>query len=164
MSETANPNPLREVFETVASLQALLDEEIARGRAQTEHFTKLDVGATLSYAQARAGFTARLGTLEAELGTRVAAAATALGLAGFDMDDVRRVLPGPGGELAAALGRLSGAAAVIRRQDALNHLLAARARACVSGWLRALTGAPAAYDRQGVARGVPRLSTSRQVA
>lgn len=157
-------HPLAEVVNTVASLQKLLDDELVRARTQTEDFTRLDVDATLSYAEARTGFTNRLSVLEGELAGHIGAAASALGVSGFDLDEVRRLVPGPGAELALALARLGETAAAVRRQDALNNLLAARARACVSGWLRALTGAPAAYDRHGAARGLARFSTSTRVA
>jgi hypothetical protein len=148
---------------TLSDLLLLLEEELVRGRAQTTRLTELDGPAAQDYARARAVFTARLAAGEAKLLEQVAAGAKEMGLATFELVEIERKYPLPGARLILKLQALTRTASAVRRQDATNLELTTRARACVTGWLRALTGPPAAYTRRGAIEELPAFSTAVRV-
>ena len=156
-------DPFREVREVLGRLFTALAGEIERGRKQTLRLTALDAEAALEYVRARTCFTQKLAELEGELGARVAEAARALGLATFEVAELARRYPEPGRRLAESLASVRAAAAAVKRQDALNRLLAERARACVTAWLTALAGPAASYDRRGSARDLASFATAVRV-
>lgn len=153
-------DPFTKVCEVLGRLDEALRAEIARAQTQTARLTALDAEAALSYARERAAFTQQLAGLEQELAARVGETARALGLATFEVTDLLRRYPEPARRLADGLASVRAQAATLRRHDMLNRLLADRARACVSAWLTALTGPPAAYDRRGAARDLGGFATT----
>jgi hypothetical protein len=155
---------LQEIDETLSDLLGLLEEELGRARAQTARLAALDGPAAFEYARSRETFTIRLAAHEARLLEQVGEAAQALGMSSFEVSEIRRRFPEPGARLFLKLAALGRAAAALRGQDARNLHLAGRARACVTGWLRALTGPAAAYTRRGAAQALPAFSTAVRVA
>lgn len=153
-----------EIEATLAELLALVQGELRRAEQQTQGLTALDAEAAFGYARARGTFTAALAAGNARLVDQVRSACHALAIPVFDPVQIERRQPGAGQRLTAQLRALAEASATLRRRDHLNVQLATRARACVTAWLRALTGSPAAYDRQGAARELPTFSTAGRVA
>ena len=153
-----------DIVATLRELQALVERELEQARAQTERLSALDADASLAYARARTEFTDALAEANARLTEQVQAASRALGMTSFDPAEIERRHPGAGQPLLLAARALAEAASALRRQDALNLQLAGRARACVTAWLHALTGSPAAYNRRGQVRELPVFSTSGRVA
>jgi hypothetical protein len=154
----------RAIESTLSDLLGLLEEELLRGAVQTTRLAALDAAAAFDYARSRAVFTAKLEAREAALTAQVAEAAKAAGLGSFQMAEIERRHPQSGARLILRLQDLARSASAVRRQDTLNVELARRARACVNGWLRALTGPPAAYTRRGAIQELPAFSTAVRVA
>jgi hypothetical protein len=158
------PEAVEPVLEALTLLQAALDGEIARATAHTTSLIELDADAALAYSQARMAFSTKVAALQLTLTGHVTEAARALGVGTFEPADLQAVHPALGARLVAALAALRRATGELQRRDALNHLLANRARACVTSWMRGYVGLPAAYDRRGVARALASLNTSAKVA
>jgi hypothetical protein len=154
---------LRNIETTLSDLLLLLDEELVRGRAQTGRLIDLDGPAANDSARSRAVFTAKLAAGEAKLLEQVAEGAKEMGLASFELSEIARRYPEPGMRLILKLQTLTRTSSALRRQDALNLELPARARARVTGRQRALTGPPAAYTRRGATQELPAFGATGRV-
>jgi hypothetical protein len=158
------PPALAAIEITLEQLTRLVNGELARARAQTDRLAALDADASLAYARERARFAAELAETNQRLTEQVTEASRVLAMTSFEPGEIARRYPEAGGRLLRSLRALADAASTLRRQDELNVQLAARARACVTAWLRAITGSAAAYTRQGAARELPAFSTAARVA
>jgi hypothetical protein len=151
---------LQRAIAITEEIHDVLEAEVAESREHRIAIQSLDSDRLLARGYARQEFTGRLERLQSELGVALNAAATALGLRELTVDGLREVAPAEAEQLAEGFARLRVQAGSLKQLDALNQLLASRGLACVRGYVRALIGPPAAYDRRGLSTMRSSLSTS----
>jgi hypothetical protein len=151
---------LHRAIAITTEMHEALDAELAQSREHPAAIRTLDSDRLLARGHARVAFTNRLEQLQSALAEALAAAAKALGLDEVTIDGLRRFAPAETERLAAGFTRLRAQASSLKQLDALNQLLASRGLACVRGYVRALIGPPAAYDRRGLTTTRSTLSTS----
>jgi hypothetical protein len=148
----------------VVEMRAALEAEVVRARKQRMLIRNLDADGLFKSAQARAGFNARLATLETDLAEELRHAALAAGLGTLTLESVRCLPPPAGAMLADGLGEVQALGSALHELDALNRILSERALACVRGYLDAVAPKSSAYDRRGAATSGPALPTASRVA
>jgi hypothetical protein len=151
---------LQRAIAITAEMHEAMEAELAQSREHPVAIRTLDSDKLLARGHARAAFTARLEQLQSALAEALAATAKSLGLDEVTVDGLRRFAPAETDRLAAGFARLRAQATSLKQLDALNQLLASRGLACVRGYVRALIGPPAAYDRRGLTTTRSTLSTS----
>jgi hypothetical protein len=157
-------HPLAPAIEIAERIRGALNAELAAARDQREMIRKLDADGLTERAARRADFNGKLAALEGDLGRALAAAGEQLGLRTVTLEALSARAPAESRRLGRAFADLRALAESLRRTDALNHLLAERALACVRGYVTALAPVPAAYDRRGAATESVALSTARRMA
>ncbi|GAO04637.1 hypothetical protein [Anaeromyxobacter sp. PSR-1] len=142
-----------DVLAAAAALRDALRAEAARAAAVPEALRALDAPRILDGASARAGFNAQVAALQERLAAALARAAPG---GEATLARLRARAPRAADALGALLAEVRALATEIAERDRLNLALAARARACVQGYLAALCPCPAAYDRRGAPAGAAR--------
>ncbi|ACL65945.1 conserved hypothetical protein [Anaeromyxobacter dehalogenans 2CP-1] len=137
---------MEDVLAAAAALRDALRAESARAGAVPEALRALDAARIFEGASARAGFNAQVAALQERLAAALARAAPG-GQA--TLPRLRARAPGAADALGVLLADVRALAARIAERDRINLALAAGARACVEGYLAALSPRPAAYDRRG---------------
>ncbi len=155
---------LRRAVELTEKIRGALAEEVERAREQRILIRTMNADALFLRAQARADFNVKLAEMERDLALALDAAGGALGLREITLEALRARAPGDGESLTATFAEVRALAGALHELDTLNRELAERALGFVRGYVNAVAGPPAAYDRRGAAAAGPPLSTARRVA
>jgi hypothetical protein len=145
----------------VVEMRAALEAEVVRARKQRVLIRDLDADGLFQSAQARAGFNARLATLETDLAGELRHAAEAAGLGTLTLESVRCLPPRAGAMLADGLGEVQALGSALHELDALKRILSERALACMRGYRDAVAPKASAYDRRSAATGATTGPASR---
>jgi len=149
---------LENALETAGRLRDALAAEVESARRERQLLRSLDAAALFARASQRGAFLAEVARLERELAAGLGAAAKALGLEEVTLDRFRLRVPVAGERLARTLAEVRALAGALQEVDRLNLDLAARALACVRGYVEAVRPTPRAYDRRGARAAAPALA------
>jgi flagellar FlgN protein len=149
---------LENALETAGRLRDALAVEVESARRERQLLRSLDAAALFARASQRGAFLADVARLERELAAHLGAAAKALGLEEITLDRLRLRVPAEGTRLAHTLAEVRALAGALQEVDRLNLDLAARALACVRGYVEAVRPTPRAYDRRGARAAAPALA------
>ncbi len=139
---------------TSQRLKAALDAEVVRAQGERILLRKFDVEGLLARATMRGEFNAEVLRLEQQLAQHLKDAGSELGLSEVTLETLARKAPAETAILREALAEVRALAGALSELDDLNRRLAQRATACVRGYLSAVTGSSAGYDKRGTAPAV----------
>ena len=130
-------------------LNRILAAEVERARAEPAALRSLDAEAVFASATRRATFNGEVARIEEALAGALAACAASLGHGAVSLPRLAPHAPAQAAALGRILDEIRGHAGAVAELDAQNRSLAARALACVRGYLAALRPPTSSYDRRG---------------
>lgn len=143
--------PLQPAVELALKLKGALSEQVEHARTARQVFKSMSPEALLAHAAERERFNSVAADLSLQLANTLQQASEAAGQDVLRLDELKKLSPFEGEQLAGVMRELRSLAASLAQLDEFNQRMAAKALTFVRAYVAQLAPPPAAYTRSGLA-------------